>query len=154
MSKIIEKLQQLNINLPEPAKAAANYKPYVISGNQIYVAGQIPFEKGSLDNNIGKVGKDFTTDKAYEIAKICAINIIAQVAGAVKGDLEKVRCVKLGVFVNCTEDFTEQSLVANGASDLIGSVFGENGIHSRSAVGVASLPFGVGVEIDAIFEII
>lgn len=154
MSKVIDKLNELNIKLPAAAKAAANYAPYVASGNQIHVAGQIPFEDGSLENNIGKVGENFTTEQAYNIAKICAVNLVAQVNGATNGDLDSLKCVKLGVFVNCTENFTEQSLVANGASDLIGSVFGENGVHARSAVGVSSLPFGVAVEVDAIFEII
>lgn len=154
MSGIIEdKLSGLGIDLPIAAAPAANYVPYVISGKQIFVAGQIPFWNGAL-KGIGKVGQDLSTEEAAEIARICGLNLIAQAKVACGGDLDRIiRVVKLGGFVNCIENFQDHPEVINGASNLMVDVFGEKGTHSRFAVGVNSLPRGVSVEIDGVFEI-
>jgi enamine deaminase RidA (YjgF/YER057c/UK114 family) len=154
MSGIIEdKLSGLGIDLPIAAAPAANYVPYVISGKQIFVAGQIPFWNGAL-KGIGKVGQDLSTEEAAEIARICGLNLIAQAKVACGGDLDRIiRVVKLGGFVNCIETFQDHPEVINGASNLMVDVFGEKGTHSRFAVGVNSLPRGVSVEIDGVFEI-
>jgi len=154
MSGIIEdKLSGLGIDLPIAAAPAANYVPYVISGKHIFVAGQIPFWNGAL-KGIGKVGQDLSTEEAAEIARICGLNLIAQAKVACGGDLDRIiRVVKLGGFVNCIENFQDHPEVINGASNLMVDVFGKKGAHSRFAVGVNSLPRGVSVEIDGIFEI-
>jgi enamine deaminase RidA (YjgF/YER057c/UK114 family) len=154
MSGIIEdKLSGLGIDLPIAAAPAANYVPYVISGKHIFVAGQIPFWNGAL-KGIGKVGQDLSTEEATEIARICGLNLIAQAKVACGGDLDRIiRVVKLGGFVNCIENFQDHPEVINGASNLMVDVFGEKGTHSRFAVGVNSLPRGVSVEIDGVFEI-
>ena len=154
MSGIIEKkLSSLGINLPIAAAPAANYVPYVISGKKIFVAGQIPFWNGEL-KGIGKVGQDVSTEEAAEIARICGLNLIAQAKAACDGDLDRIiGVVKLGGFVNCIETFQDHPEVINGASNLMVDVFGEKGTHSRFAVGVNSLPRGVSVEIDGVFEI-
>ncbi len=147
------KLQELGLELPKVAAPAANYVPYVISGNLVYVSGQIPFLNGEK-MHLGRVGADLSAEDGASAAQACALNILAQVNEAVGGDWSKVkRCVKLGGFVNCTPDFTDQPLVINGASNLIGEVMGDAGKHARFAVGAPSLPLGVAVEIDAIFEI-
>jgi enamine deaminase RidA (YjgF/YER057c/UK114 family) len=151
MSHIAQKLQELGITLPAAAAPAANYVPVFISGKSIVVSGQLPFKDGSFAHAVGKLGDTVSVEKGQEYAKYCAINILAQINQAV-GDLENVRCVKLGVFVNGTADFMDQSAVANGASDFMVEVLGDKGRHARSAVGVASLPFGVAVEVDAVFE--
>lgn len=147
-----QRLKDLDITLPEPARAVANYVPWVKSGNLVSISGQLPMTKdGPLK---GKVGADFTVEEAAEAARLCAINIIAQIKDACDGDLERVRrVVKLGGFVNCTDGFTQQPQVINGASNLIADIFGEAGRHSRSAVGVNALPLDVPVEIDALVEI-
>lgn len=149
----VQKLKELNIELPNPAKPAANYAPYVVRGNQVTISGQIPFVNGSVEGQVGKLGDNFTVEQGQAVARVCAINIIAQLRDACGGDLSKARCVRLGVFVNSTPEFTQHPAVANGASDLIAQVFGEKGEHARFAVGVAGLPFGVAVEVDAVFEI-
>lgn len=151
MSQISEKLAELGITLPAAAAPAAAYIPVSVSGNTLTVSGQLPFRDGSFTHAVGKVGIDFTIEQGQEFAKDCAINILAQINTSL-GGLENARCIKIGVFVNGDANFTDQPLVANGASNLIAEVLGENGKHARSAVGVASLPFGVAVEIDAIFE--
>ena len=141
------------IVLPQAASPAANYVPYVITGKQISVAGQIPFWNGEL-TGLGKVGRDMTTEEGADIARICGLNLIAQVKAACQGDLDRVaRVVKLGGFVNCTEEFRDHPEVINGASNLMVDVFGDKGTHSRFAVGVNSLPRGVAVEVDGIFEL-
>lgn len=148
-----DRLKSLGLELPEVAGAAANYVPFVVTGNTVYVSGQIPFINGDK-GFIGTVGDDMTLETGQEAARICALNIIAQVQAACGGDLKKVkRCIKLMGFVNSTPDFTKQSLVINGASDLMVEIFGDKGRHARVAVSAPSLPFGVGVEIDALFEI-
>lgn len=154
MAGVIEaRLQELGIELPDAAAPAANYVPWVISGKQVFIAGQIPFWNGEL-KGLGKVGKDMDTGEAAGIARICGLNIIAQTKAACGGDLDKVaRIVKLGGFVNCTEDFVEHPQVVNGASDLMVDVFGDAGKHARFAVGAPTLPRGVAVEVDAIIEL-
>ena len=147
------RLAELNIELPAAAAPAANYVPYVVSANLVFVAGQVPFWNGEL-TFVGKVGRDFSLEQGQAAARRVALNIIAQVKAACGGDLDRVaRCVKLGGFVNCPADFTRQPQVINGASDLMVEVFGDQGRHARFAVGANVLPMDVAVEIDAIFEI-
>ena len=148
-----EKIKELRIKLPEAKAPVGNYVATKISGNMLFVSGQISIdESGQLIK--GKVGKDLNTDAGYDAAKRCALNIIAQVKKACDNDLSKVKsCVKLTGFVNSTNEFTDQPKVLNGASDLIASVFGDAGMHTRAAVSTNSLPLGVSVEVDAIFEL-
>lgn len=147
------KLSELGLELPQAAAPAANYVPYVISGNHIFVAGQIPFLNGQK-MHMGKLGENLKIEDGQEAARACCLNILGQVNAAIGGDWSKVkRCVKLGAFVNCTPDFNDHPAVVNGASDLMVAVLGEAGKHARFAVGAPSLPLGVAVEIDAIFEI-
>ena len=151
--EIDARLKELDIELPNAAAPAANYVPYVVSGNQVFVSGQIPFWNGEL-KFVGKVGVDFSMEEGQAAARTCALNIIAQVREACGGDLDRVkRCVKLGGFVNCREDFTDQPEVINGASNLMVDVFGDKGRHARFAVGTNVLPRNVAVEVDAVFEI-
>tara|TARA_Y100000591_G_scaffold128218_1_gene109802 strand:+ start:93 stop:554 length:462 start_codon:yes stop_codon:yes gene_type:complete len=147
------RLKELNINLPEAKAPVGNYAATKICGNLLFISGQISInEKGELIK--GKVGKDLNTEAGYEAAKRCALSIIAQIKKACNNDLSKIKsCVKLTGFVNSTDDFTDQPKVLNGASDLIATVFGKSGIHTRAAVSTNSLPLGVSVEIDAIFEL-
>lgn len=153
MGMIEERLQELGIDLPEAAAPAANYVPYVISGNLVFISGQVPVVGGELKYR-GKVGKDYTLEEAKECAELVAVNILSVLRHACDGELDRVRrCVKLGGFVNCEPEFDQQPQVINGASDLMVQVFGEVGRHARFAVGSNSLPFDVAVEIDAIFEI-
>ncbi|PCI55329.1 MAG: hypothetical protein COB36_06805 [Alphaproteobacteria bacterium] len=148
------KLQDLGLALPSVAAPAANYVPYVISGKTIFVSGQIPFLNGEK-MHLGRVGDTVSVEEGAKAAQACALNILAQVNDAVGGDWSKVaRCVKLGGFVNCTPDFTDQPVVINGASNLIADVMGDAGKHARFAVGAPSLPLGVAVEIDAVFELV
>ena len=148
-----EKLKELKINLPEAKAPVGNYVATKVSGKMLFVSGQISIdETGQLIK--GKVGKDLDTEAGYNAAKRCALRIIAQVKKACNNDLSKVRsCVKLTGFVNSTDEFIDQPKVLNGASDLIASVFGEAGMHTRAAVSTNSLPLGVSVEVDAIFEL-
>ena len=150
---INEKINELKIVLPDAKAPVGYYVATKISGNLLYVSGQISINsKGELIK--GKVGKDLTTDEAYKAAERCGLSIVAQVKKACNGDLSKIKsCVKLTGFVNSTEDFTEQPKVINGASDLIASIFGVVGMHTRAAVSTNSLPLGVSVEVDAIFEL-
>jgi enamine deaminase RidA (YjgF/YER057c/UK114 family) len=146
-------LQALSIDLPEAASPAANYIPYVITGNLIFVSGQLPFMNGAL-SGVGKVGRDLTVEEAREIARICGLNLIAQARAACGGDLDRIaRVVKVGGFVNAVEDFDQHPEIINGCSDLMVEVFEDKGRHSRFAVGAGSLPRGVSVEIEAIFEL-
>lgn len=150
---VTAKLKELGLELPQVAAPAANYVPYVISGGHIYVSGQIPFLNGQKMHQ-GKIGDDLTWEQGVEAARACALNILAQVNAAVQGDWNRVgRCVKLGGFVNCTPAFTDHPKIINGASDLMVAVMGEQGKHARFAVGASSLPFGVAVEIDAVFAL-
>ena len=148
-----ENLKKLKINLPEAKAPVGNYVATKISGKILFISGQISIdENGQLIK--GKVGKDLDTEAGYNAAKRCALSIVAQVKKACNDDLSKIQsCIKLTGFVNSTDDFTDQPKVINGASDLIASIFGENGMHTRAAVSTNSLPLGVAVEVDAIFEI-
>ncbi len=153
MSNIEKKISEMGIILPTPAAPVANYVGFVKSGNQVFVSGQLPLEAGKLQY-VGKVGLEISADDAKKAARLCAINILAQIKVACEGNLDRVvRCVKLGIFVNGEANFKDHPAVANGASDLIAEVFGDAGKHARAAVGSGSLPFGVAVEVDAIFEI-
>ena len=151
---LAEKLQKLGYELPQAAAPAANYVPYVIADDDfLFIAGQIPFLNGQK-MHIGRLGENLDIEQGAEAARACALNILAQANAAVGGDWGKIkRCVKLGGFVNCTPDFIDHPKVINGASDLIVAVMGEAGKHARFAVGAPSLPLGVAVEIDAVFEI-
>ena len=148
-----EKIKELKINLPDAKAPVGNYVATKVSGKMLFVSGQISIdETGQLIK--GKVGKDLDIDAGYNAAKRCALSIIAQVKKACGNDLSKVKsCVKLTGFVNSTDEFIDQPKVLNGASDLIASVFGESGMHTRAAVSTNSLPLGVSVEVDAIFEL-
>ena len=147
------RLKELGISIPEAPAPAANYVPFTTSGNLVFVAGQVPFVDGKLTKT-GRVGEDASVEDGYEQARICAINLIAQVKVACGGDLDRVRrVVKLGGFVASAPDFTGQPAVVNGASDLMVDVFGDAGKHARFAVGANVLPLGCVVEIDGIFEI-
>ena len=148
-----DKLKELKIKLPEAKAPVGNYVATKVSGKMLFISGQISIdETGQLIK--GKVGKDLDTDAGYNAAKRCALSIIAQVKKACGNDLSKVKsCVKLTGFVNSTDEFIDQPKVLNGASDLIASVFGDAGMHTRAAVSTNSLPLGVSVEVDAIFEL-
>ena len=148
-----KKIKELNIKLPEAKAPVGNYVATKIVGNLLYVSGQVSINSnGELIK--GKVGKDLNTDEAYNAAERCGMSIISQVKKACEGDLSKVKsCIKLTGFVNSTDDYTEQPKVINGASDLIASIFEDAGMHTRAAVSVNSLPLGVSVEVDAIFEL-
>ena len=148
-----DKLKELKINLPEAKAPVGNYVATKVSGKMLFISGQISIdETGQLIK--GKVGKDLDTDAGYNAAKRCALSIIAQVKKACGDDLSKVKsCVKLTGFVNSTDEFIDKPKVLNGASDLIASVFGDAGMHTRAAVSTNSLPLGVSVEVDAIFEL-
>ena len=148
-----DKLKELNIKLPEAKAPAGNYVATKISGKMLFISGQISInENGDLIK--GKVGKDLDTEAGYNAAKRCALSIVTQVKKACNNDLSKVKsCIKLTGFVNSTEDFTEQPKVINGASDLVASIFGDGGMPTRAAISANSLPLGVSVEVDAIFEL-
>jgi enamine deaminase RidA (YjgF/YER057c/UK114 family) len=148
-----KKIKELSLELPEARDPVGSYLASKIIGKMLFISGQISIsEKGELIK--GKIGKELNTEDGYEAAKRCGLNIISQVKKACEGDLSKVKsCIKLTGFVNSTEDFTEQPKVINGASDLIVSVFGDAGMHTRAAVSTNSLPLGVSVEVDAIFEL-
>lgn len=154
MSDAIEaRLTELGITLPQAASPAANYVPYVITGNMLYLSGQLPIENGKIAVT-GHLGRDVDVAGGQRAAELCAINILAQAKAALGGDLGRIkRVIKLNGFVASTGDFTEQHLVINGASNLIASVLGDAGKHARAAVGMAALPLNAAVEIDAVLEI-
>ena len=148
-----KKILELKLDLPDAKAPAGNYVATKIVGKFLYISGQISV---SADGELikGKIGNDLTTEQGYEAAKRCGLSIIAQAKIACNDDLSKIKsCIKLTGYVNSTEDFTEQPKVINGASDLIASVFGDAGMHPRAAVSTNSLPLGVSVEVDAIFEL-
>ena len=148
-----ENIEKLKIKLPEAKAPVGNYVATKISGKTLFISGQISIdENGQLIK--GKIGKDLDTEAGYNAASRCALSIIAQVKKACDNDLTKIKsCIKLTGFVNSTDDFVEQPKVINGASDMIASVFGDSGMHTRAAVSTNSLPLGVSVEVDAIFEL-
>ncbi|MCR9128507.1 MAG: RidA family protein [Alphaproteobacteria bacterium] len=152
MNEIEARLEALGVVLPEPAAPVANYVPFMRTGNQVHVSGQVSFAPEGLIT--GRLGADLDLEAGQRAARFCAINLIAQFKAACGGDLSRVKqVVKLGGFVNADPAFTDVPKVINGASDLIGEVFGESGRHARSAVGVAVLPLGAAVEVDAIIEV-
>ena len=148
-----KKIEELKIKLPEAKPPVGSYVATKITGNLLFISGQISIaENGELIK--GKIGKELSTEQGYDAAKRCGLSIVAQAKVACNGDLSKIKsCIKLTGFVNSTEDFTEQPKVINGASDLIATIFGEAGMHTRAAVSTNSLPLGVSVEVDAIFEL-
>ena len=150
---IENKIKELGLTLPNATDPVGSYLATKFVGKMLYISGQISInEKGELIK--GKLGKDLKTEDGYEAAKRCGLSIVSQVKKACGDDLSKVKsCVKLTGFVNSTEDFTDQPKVINGASELIVSIFGDAGMHTRAAVSTNSLPLGVSVEVDAIFEI-
>jgi len=151
--RIDTRLQDLGIALPSPPAPVASYVPTVKTGNLVFVSGQIPAADGGL-KYVGIVGRDLTVEDGQAAARLCAINLLAQVKVACDGDLDRVtRCVKLAVFVNAVPGFAQHPEIANGASDLMVAVFGDAGKHARAAVGAGSLPRNVAVEIEAVFEI-
>ena len=152
MSTIEARLTELGVTLPDAPAPAANYVPYVIAGDMVYVSGQI---SANADGMIkGKLGDDMEAEAGAAAAKTCAISLLAQLKAACGGDIDRlVRVVKLVGFVNSTTDFGDQPKVINGASDFMVEALGDKGRHARSAVSAASLPFGVAVEIEAIFQI-
>ena len=150
---IENKIKELNIILPKAPDPVGSYLATKISGKLLFISGQISMnDKGELIK--GKLGKEFDTEAGYNAAKRCALSIIAQAKKACSDDLNKIKsCIKLTGFVNSTDNFIEQPKVINGASDLIASIFGDSGMHTRAAVSTNSLPLGVAVEVDAIFEL-
>jgi enamine deaminase RidA (YjgF/YER057c/UK114 family) len=152
-SKVEQRLQEIGIMIPDAPTPAANYLPFTRTGNLIFVSGQVPFVDGKLEIT-GTVGKNATVEDAQGQAKICAINLLAQLKVACDGDLERVvRVVKLGAFVASADDFFNQPIVVNAASDLMVTAFGDAGRHARFAVGTNALPLNCLVEIDGVFEI-
>ncbi len=151
--RIEARLRDLKLELPQAAAPVANYVPAVRSGDLLFIAGQICQWQGER-RFIGKLGRELGLEQGQEAARLCALNLLAQAKAALHGDLDRVlRCVRLGAFVNCTDDFTQQPQVANGASDLMVAIFDDAGRHARAAVGVNALPGGVAVEVDAVFEV-
>jgi len=147
------RLAELGIDLPRAVPPAANYVPARRSGNVVYIAGQVPTADGK-DHFVGKLGRDVSIEDGQKAARLCAINILAQLRTAMGGSLDDVvGCLRLGGFVNAVPEFGDHPKVINGASDLMVAVFGEAGRHARAAVGCASLPRNVAVEVDAIFEV-
>lgn len=152
-SSIEKKLADLGITLPPPGAPGGNYVPFVVVGNLAFMAGQVAREAGKMKYT-GKVGKDISIEQGQEAAKLCAVNLLAQLKEACGGDLDRVeRCVRLGGFVNSPLDFYDHPKVINGASDLMVAALGERGQHARTAVGVSALPMDSAVEVEGIFQI-
>lgn len=151
--RIEARLKDLGISLPAPPAPVASYVPTVKTGNVVFISGQIPLTSDGL-KYVGIVGKELSQDDGKAAARLCGINLLAQLKAACDGDLDRVtRCVKLSVFVNAVPGFTQHPEVANGASDLMVEVFGDAGKHARAAMGAGSLPRNVACEVEAIFEI-
>lgn len=151
--RVAKRLEELNITLPDTPAPAGNYVPAVRSGNLLFIAGQIPVEDGQ-PRFVGKLGREFGVEEGQKAARLCALNIFAQTNRALDGALDRVvRCVRVCGFVNSTPEFIDQPQVVNGASDFIVAVLGDAGRHARAAVGCSSLPRGVAVEIEAVFEV-
>ena len=148
-----ERLHAAGLSLPAPTVPAANYIPFTRLGSLLFVAGQTPVLDGKAQF-VGVVGKDVSIETAQLAARLCALNVLAQVGVACDGDFARVRAIRVGGFIRCEPDFTEQALVMNGASDFFVLALGERGCHVRTAVGTNALPRGVPVEIEAIFELI
>lgn len=150
---VARRLAELGIELPAPRPPAASYTPFVITGDLVFISGQVPVGPKGLEWR-GKCGADFTAAQGQLAARLCALNLLAHLQVACEGNLDRVRqCVRIEGFVNATPDFGEHPAVINGASDLIGEIFGSKGVHARSAVGCNSLPFNVAVEVAGVFTI-
>ena len=154
MSSAVDKrLAELGIVLPSPGAPGGNYVPFVVAGDLVFMAGQVARSEGRMAY-AGKVGRDLGIEQGQAAARLCALNLLAQLKVACNGNLDRVaRCVRLGGFVNCAPDFKDQPKVVNGASDLMIEVFGERGKHARTAVGVAALPSDSAVEVEAVFQL-
>jgi len=151
--RIEARLKELKIELPQAAAPVANYVPAVRSGDLLFIAGQICQWNGER-RFIGKLGREISLEQGQEAARLCALNILAQARNALGGDLDRIlRCVRVGAFVNCVPEYTQQPQVANGASNLLVELLGDAGRHARAAVGVNALPGGVAVEVEAVFEV-
>jgi len=151
--RIADRLAELGLELPEPASSAGAYVPFVTVHGAVFISGQLPMADGQLKYK-GQIGADLTVDDGYAAARLCALNLTAQLREACSGNLDHVfRVARLGGFVNCTANFVDHPKVINGASDLMVEIFGEVGRHARFAVGAPSLPFGAAVEIEGIFHI-
>ena len=151
--QIDARLQELGIVLPDAPAPVANYVPFVVHDRLVFVSGQIPFVDGEL-SYVGTVGDELSIEEAQGAARICALNVLAQVRAACDGDLDRVtHCIRLGGYVNGTSDFKQHPQVMNGASDLMVEIFGDKGRHARFAVGAGNLPAGVAVEVEGVFEI-
>lgn len=155
MSQVLKNLSASELSLPSLPKSQTLFRPYIISGNLVFISGQLPLGFGELANYSGKLGQQFNIEQGQKIAQICGLNVLYHLQNACSGNLDKVQqCIKLTVFVNSTPDFTEQPAIADAVSKLMVQAFGEEkGAHSRSAIGVAQLPKGVAVEVEAIFKI-
>jgi enamine deaminase RidA (YjgF/YER057c/UK114 family) len=152
--RIDARLKELGLDIPTPAAPAANYVPFVVSGRQVFLAGQITLWNGEL-KHVGKLGAGLSLKDGQQAARICALNLIAQAKAACGGDLDRVaRWVKINGYVNSTPEFADHPKVMNGASDLLVEVFGDKGRHARAAVGVSSLPFDVAVEVDGVLDLL
>ena len=155
MSTVETRLKEMGITLPSPAAPVANYVPYVRTGNLVVISGQIclGLDGKMADAHKGKLGAEISPEAGQEAARLCAINVLAQLRAAI-GDLDAVvRCVRLGGFINAVPTFAALASVMNGASDLMVEVFGDKGRHARSTIGVAGLPLGASVEVEALFEV-
>lgn len=151
--RIDARLKELGLVIPTPPEAAGNYVGFVITGNLVFTAGQVPFIDG-VRSYVGKLGREISIEDGQRAAALATLNVLSRVKAACNGDLDRVvRCVKLVGFVNAIPEFGEHPKVVNGASDLIVNIFGEAGRHARSAVGMGSLPFNVAVEVEGVFEI-
>ena len=154
MTAASSKIESLGIEIPQAkTPAGAAYVPYTLHNGMVTISGQLPMQNGAL-THVGKLGRDFSVAEGQECARICGINILSQLRDACGGDLNKVKkTIRIGIFVNSTDDFTDASLVANGVSELIKEIFGEAGAHARAAVNTAQLPLGAAVEVEATFVI-
>jgi len=152
-SPVAERLKELGIELPEPSKPGANYVPAVRTGNLVYLTGQLSQWNGER-RFIGKLGREFGVDEGQQAARLCALNLVALLRAELDGDLDRVvRCVRIAGYVNSVPEFVAQSQVINGASDLFVEIFQDAGRHTRMAVGVSALPYGVAVEVEGLFEV-
>jgi enamine deaminase RidA (YjgF/YER057c/UK114 family) len=153
LDRIEDRLKELGIELPEPSKPGANYVPSVRTGNLIFLTGQLSQWNGER-RFIGKLGRELGVEEGRQAARLCALNLVAQLRAALDGDLDRVvRCVRIAGYVNSVPDFVAQSQVINGASDLFVEVFEDAGRHTRMAVGVSALPYDVAVEVEGVFEV-